>query len=243
VVVAKSGGDFTSVQAALNSITTASAANPFLVYVAPGVYVEQVTLKPFVALEGAGEGTTIVRWTGGAVGSSYSDRSTMIGASNATVRSLSIESVAPGDNYSQGMYNNSSSPVLHNVSITATGGHASYGMYNDSSSPTLTDVSITATQSGYYNTGIHNTASSPTLTRVKVVASGPTGVQTKDYGLSTSSASAPIIKDSLISGRVWSIEAYNATAKVVNSQLIGGVDTGLTCFNNYNANFGAVTCP
>jgi hypothetical protein len=243
VIVAKSGGDFTSVQAALDSITTASAANPFLVYVAPGVYVEQVTLKPYVTLEGSGQGATIVRWTGGSSASSHSERATMIGASNATVRRLSIESVAQAGAYPLGFYNMSSSPVISEVSITAINGSSTYGMYNEASSPTLTNVSITATQSASYNTGMHNVASSPTLTNVKVIANGPTGVASKDYALDNFSASAPIIKDSLLSGRIWSISVTNSTAKVVNSQLIGNVGAGLSCFNTYNANFGAVTCP
>ena len=54
VLVAKSGGDFTSVQAALGSITDASASKHYLVWVGPGTYNERVQMKPFVDIEGAG---------------------------------------------------------------------------------------------------------------------------------------------------------------------------------------------
>jgi hypothetical protein len=61
VVVAKSGGDYGSVQAAIDSITTASAETPYLVWVAPGVYEEQVTMAPYVHLQGAGQDATTIR--------------------------------------------------------------------------------------------------------------------------------------------------------------------------------------
>jgi hypothetical protein len=58
IIVAKSGGHFTSVQAAVDSITDASDNNRYLVWVAPGNYDEVVTLKDFVGLQGAGENLT-----------------------------------------------------------------------------------------------------------------------------------------------------------------------------------------
>jgi hypothetical protein len=60
VVVAKRGGEFTDPVSAVKSIRGASAANPYLVKVMPGVYkvTTPIVLPSGVALEGSGEGVT-----------------------------------------------------------------------------------------------------------------------------------------------------------------------------------------
>ena len=52
VTVATTGGDFTSIQAALTSITDNSASNKYLVRVGPGTYTETVQMKQYVDIEG-----------------------------------------------------------------------------------------------------------------------------------------------------------------------------------------------
>ncbi len=64
VWVATAGGDFTSVQAALDSITDAGPTNRYLVKVAPGDYAERVTLKNYVDIEGSGPNLTTISATG-----------------------------------------------------------------------------------------------------------------------------------------------------------------------------------
>jgi hypothetical protein len=89
VVVAKSGGDYTTVQAAIDTITDAAADNQYLVWVAPGVYSETVSMKPYVHLQGAGQDATVIT-----SGVSFSDwpptEATLILASDVSLRDLTV---------------------------------------------------------------------------------------------------------------------------------------------------------
>ena len=93
LVVAASGGDFTTVQAAVNSITDASATNPYLIWIAPGVYAETVTLKPYVHLQGAGRDVTVLQGNITDDNGSPTDKAALILDSNTSVRDLSVNNV------------------------------------------------------------------------------------------------------------------------------------------------------
>lgn len=60
VVVANSGGNFTDLNQAINSITDASIDNPYLIKIMPGVYDITTTIntKPFVNIDGSGVNMT-----------------------------------------------------------------------------------------------------------------------------------------------------------------------------------------
>src|SRR5215210_2064919 len=84
VTVAQDGGDYTTVTAALNSITDNSVTNRYLIWVAPGVYTETVIMKQYVDIEGSGEGTTTISQ----IGSASAATGTITGANNAELGSL-----------------------------------------------------------------------------------------------------------------------------------------------------------
>ena len=216
VIVAKSGGDFTSIQAALNSISDASAGNRYLVWVAPGTYNETVTMKPYVDIEGAGELTTKITYTG----SASSSTGTVVGADNAELRFLTVENTG-GNTYAIAIYNDHVSPrlthvtassaggthnygvynhyylsAMTNVNATASGGTNSYGVYNSYSVLTMTDVSAMAS-GGTNNYGVYNHGSLPGMTSVTASASGGTN----SYGVFNTGMYGPTINASVISAR------------------------------------------
>ena len=106
VIVAKSGGDYTTIQSAINSISSASQSNPYLIWVAPGVYNEAVTMKPYLHLQGSGQGVTVIT-------SSVSSSSTpptqasLVLADNVSLRDLTVQNMGTG---------------LHNVGLMASNG-------------------------------------------------------------------------------------------------------------------------
>ncbi len=91
VVVAKSGGDFTSPIAAINSITDAAANKPYLIKVMPGVYdlgTASLVMKPYVYLEGSGDSSVIESAIVNADG--HCINATLVMANNSTVKNIRI---------------------------------------------------------------------------------------------------------------------------------------------------------
>ena len=186
VVVAKSGGDYTTIGAALAAIS-ASSTDRYLIWVAPGTYTESVTMEPYVDIQGAGEGVTKITYGG----SGTWNLGTVIGADNAELRTLTVENTG-GATYAVAIYNGSASPRLTHVTcVAAAGTTTTYGVRNITGSPMMTDVSISVTGSataiGVYN----GTSSAPELTHVTVSTSGANN----NYGIWSESSSAPTLQD------------------------------------------------
>ncbi len=248
IIVAKSGGDFSSIQAALNSITDAGSDNRYLVWVAPGTYNERVTMKPYVDIEGAGELVTKITYSG----SASINSGTVLGANDAELRDLAVENtggadyaiaiynssasprltqlmvVAQGGTFNFGIYNSSSAtPKLTNVTVTATGGSYTYGMYNISSSPVMVNVVISATLATS-NRGVYSDFSTLTLTNVTIEAGG--GSDSRGiYNYNTSPSIYSSVIKATSGSNTYGIYNYNAsmaTSMVVNGSQISGNQYG-----------------
>lgn len=151
IAVAVEGGDFTDPVAAVDSIGDAAADNPYLVMIGPGEYTLTRTLvmKPFVDVFGAGQEATILT---GAISTFLYDAASAIvaGADNATLLDLTVRNTG-GSGVAIAIYNNGVSPVIQDVTATASGARFNYGVYNEyGSSPVMTNVTATATGGSYH---------------------------------------------------------------------------------------------
>ena len=119
IVVAKSGGDFDTIQGALDSITDASSYNQYLVWVAPGIYSETVGMKSWVDIEGAGESLSRITSHG------YPNtQGTVIAAANSELRDLTVANTG-GDVYSIAIRSSVSNFTVKNVAAVVSGGNVS----------------------------------------------------------------------------------------------------------------------
>jgi hypothetical protein len=226
ITVAKENGNFTHPITAIKSITDASAENPYLLVIGPGVYTmgQTLAMKPYVDIVGSGENVTKLR---GAIsaGSSYVSSCMILGADNATLSSLTVENTG-GSTLSVALYNKNASPRLSNLTIKASGGaESSYAVYNDTSSPTMTNVTITASGPGY-GYGVFNIfSSSPTMTNVDITALGGTGVH-NGY------ASCPTMTTTTIKAGTGVSNGVGSKCTMTNVAITALGGTGLSIFDS-----------
>jgi len=266
IVVSPSGGDFTSIQAAIDSITGASAANPYLIWVGPGVYEEVLTVGDGIDLHGAGRNLVTVRnpdpASAGALVTLQGD---------GELRSLTVESSVTGvdgtPTIARGIYIVESSPRLVDVAVRTTVHCGDPGVSftatgirtHNGASPTLERVSIEARVTGSQAAGFCNARGFipffdgvSVLDHVTVVAEGTASAPGGSIAVALNPLSAvAVVRDSVLvaSGGTFTDKAIQATdspdhvtgARVAHSQLIGGV-TGadIVCIGAYDADFAAL---
>jgi len=131
IVVSQSGGDYTTISAALAAITP-SAGSPYVVEVMPGTYNEDIVMKSYVHLKGSGQNVTTL------TGSASTPIITLNGILNATISGFNI-SGGPG---SSGInIINLTGSAAYNSSIVNNRieNNGLYGIFIDASSPRIAE--------------------------------------------------------------------------------------------------------
>ena len=173
VVVAKSGGDYTTITAAMDSITPTSSSR-YLVWVAPGLYEEQVTVKQYVHLKGSGSATTRIYSTANG-NHNNATSATLVLPANSQLSDLGVENGSTQqDGVAIYVSAGNSDTALRNIRARSVGvgGDRHDGIYLNGGTAYLEHVYADATGGSIGNWAIFNSASSPSIDSAMLVASG-----------------------------------------------------------------------
>ena len=222
--VAPSGAHYTSIQAAINAAAAvATASQRYLVRVAPGTYNEQVTLKDFVDVEGAGRRTTQIRWSAG--------WPTLTTGANAELRQAGVWNTSAG-----------AFPTLGAIAVYQTA-------ESPSGNTRLLDLNIAAVGSGD-NAGVLVQGGSLGIVGSDVTAgvSSPLG-SGGALGVSTENASTVRLRNSRVYAYTSNVgfhaaaERSDTSSLLINDTLLSGPIVGTpTCISVFNNQLQARTC-
>lgn len=249
VTVAKKNGDFISPAAAINSINNASASNPYLVVIAPGIYTltEALTMKAYVDVVGSGETMTTLT---GAISASTRDKysSIIVGSNNSSIKNLTIEN-SGGNNNAIGIYNTNGCSMLSDVTINvyggivynygirasscdlkkltvnSTGGNYNFGIKFTSSNFSAENLKITVKNADAVNYGIASSFSTVKLNNVTVTSSG-----VGSHAINSNN-SAFFIRQSWLSGETIGLFLSNSIFSISSSSVINGAGGSPKCIN------------
>jgi len=212
------GGQYSTITHALASITDNSDTNRYLIKVGPGTFVEQITLKQYVDIEGSGQNQTIVLYGGGNIQPSIDNScATVISAMNCEVRFLSIVSQSAGGNYALALYNaDASSSTFKHVTMKSIGAQENYGIFNINTTENLiVDNCNVSAMGGTKSIGIQTTGNIIILDSIITAANGivqDNGTVEVDQGRITATAQ--------------SVQVNNGTIRLIGTRMEGPVNVG-----------------
>lgn len=256
ITVSAQNGDFTDPVAAVNSITDASAGNPYLVMIGPGVYTltQPLRMKPFVSVSGAGIAVTTLR---GAISHSFetAESAIVVGANDAELSDMTIIN-SGGNSYSFGVVlgtvaDGGVNTKLRRLDITAFGSSfVSGGIYNVLGSDTIIEDVSTYASGSNFSYGVFISASSPNLNRVHLISRVPDGSTATAIGLGVSTSAYPAVRYSILEGATNAVHVRSASSATIsfstlvgNAEVDGGSAWCLHSVSGYNTLNSGCTLP
>ena len=252
VVVATSGGDFTDPVSAMNAITDASASNPYLIKIMPGIYdigSGYFHMKAFIDIEGSGENVTVIKGS-----------QTLIYNTSASseIRHITLETIGDGTVFATALYNGFNTSLTH-VTLRASGGSYSIGLQNfNGGKALLTDVTVIVSGGNYaYGVYAENDGSVLTVNNstIQVTNSGLSFGAAADWSGALIMNNSKVISDgyglygwqnapiTVRNSEVYASIVSNSPVKIANTLLDGPVNASATCIGTYDSNFNPISCP
>ncbi|KKW18946.1 MAG: Parallel beta-helix repeat protein [Parcubacteria group bacterium GW2011_GWF2_50_9] len=207
VVVATSGGDYTTISAALAAINP-TATTPYVIEVMPGMFLDNVTMKSHVHLRGAGREVTTVQ------------------ALNTDAPVLSVNSLS-----NVAISGLTIAGTTRNAGISVVGGAGTYGpvtitentiienlngISNLAVSPVISGNLIT----GNAGSGIANDGSASIITGNIITNNG-------SYGTYSINSPSPTVKGNVITGNSCGVYAYTSSPMISENTITGNIMCGV----------------
>lgn len=241
VTIDPGGATFPTIGAALASITDNSQQKQYLLYVGPGTYNEQVTMKPFVSIQGADQSTTFI--TNPAAADAFSG-GTVNAASNCTLANVTVSSLggvwgsystAVSCKGATGFSIDNSTLIVNDqnqAGINQCTLDAALNTFDPASQIIVSYCLISCTaqnsESGASALGIAANSSAELLD-CKVVATG--GGQS--FGVITARSGSVTLDNCYIQGGTWALYDSDGSSPITanNCQISGSVSGGVTVNN------------
>ncbi|MBI5639932.1 MAG: hypothetical protein HZA17_05855 [Nitrospirae bacterium] len=225
-VVAQSGGDYTDPVTAMNDSAVwcgiPSATNPCLLKIMPGVYemgANTLVMQGYIDVEGSGEKVT--KLPGNA---NYSGVVSVV--SNSELRFVTVESRGMADMARAIVTTGSNLKIAAVTAAVTANNDANYavGIYNESSSVIIINTTVTVSGAIYSNEAISNYGiGAPVLINVAATATGGQN----SYGLKNSQYVTAIVRNSSLrasgsSNNTWGVSNYLNTSVEISNSIIEG---------------------
>lgn len=231
VTVAKSGGDFSDLSTAMESIEDASESKPYMIWVAPGHYVldRALLMKPFVSIIGSGIKNTLV--TGRVSGSIAAEAALLVAASDTELREFSLENSVIGGNLITGVY--ADSVIRFSMSgmavrVNADDSKSATGIVQLKSWTTLENVEVSVgaidEEAAESAVGIFSDGSGGTWSNLKArgIGRGVNGI-----GVHLIDSSPDIRASEIIGQGIGVLTSGNARPRIDNSKITAFTSAGI----------------
>lgn len=260
VTVARSKGDFTNIQSAIDSISDASSSNPYLIYIGPGLYpigASPITMKEFVSITGSGEGITII--SGAKSGTLAGDDHGLVNAaSNTSLSNLTVQNFGLNNDLSSAIFiSEEENARIENVTAKALGvsdTNSGIFIYGDNGT-VIKNVTASATGGGINNYAVNVQECWVGILRLDSIDAEATGASSKNIAVNILQSMVAIRRSTLDAGGGGVVLSVLTTASSSNyktyisqssllksSGSILGVNKCASCDNGSGYDYGD-TCP
>jgi hypothetical protein len=243
VSVDPGGATFPTIGAALASITDASQKKQYLLSVGPGTYNEQVTLKPWCFVQGAGRDQTTVS---SPPQSQFWLRGTIVGASNSNIGGMTVASLGGSwGTWNTALLVGGCSPFYaDDVALIAddqgnagiNGETVAVNWNSGTSAPSTVYISYSTITCQMENgqsvaqAAIFGGPANVELIETKVVAQGGS----QQFGVTSINAAVVNLRDCYAQGATWALYLPDGQSTLIatDCQIQGPVSQGVQIINN-----------